>query len=66
VTAPATFKQADVTRLVRGVAAAGVPISKVIVEPGGNIVVLTGANDEADEGGKRNPWDEVLNETPPS
>jgi len=63
MTARAVFRQADVTRLVRGVTAAGMQVAKVIVEPGGNIVVLTGANDEADEGG-RNPWDEVFNEAP--
>ena len=66
MTARAAFKQADVTRLVRGVAAAGVPITKIVAEPGGNIVILTGANDEADEAGERNPWDEVFDETPPA
>jgi hypothetical protein len=40
--APARFKQADVTRALRGAIAAGVTIARVEIDPrDGNIVILT-------------------------
>ncbi len=65
MTARAAFKQADVTRALRGVAAAGLQVAKVVVEPSGQIVILTGANDGAEKA-ERNPWDEVFDEAPPA
>ena len=42
VRGPATFKQADVTRAVRGVIAAGVEIARIEIDAcTGNIVMLT-------------------------
>ena len=39
---PATFKQADVTRALRGVAAAGVQVARIEIDARtGNIVMLT-------------------------
>lgn len=64
MTARAAFKQSDVTRLVRGVEAAGVKVAKVEYE-GGKIIILTSAAPQADEEGP-NEWDEVFNETPPA
>lgn len=44
-----TFKQADVSRAVKGVAAAGVKVMRVEVDPSGKITVVTaeGANPPA-------------------
>jgi hypothetical protein len=40
--APVRFKQADVTRALRGAIAAGVEIARVEIDPrDGNIVILT-------------------------
>lgn len=39
--APSTFRQQDVTRAVRAVAAAGVKVSRVEVDRSGKIVVVT-------------------------
>jgi hypothetical protein len=36
------FKQCDVTRAVKAVQAAGVPIRRVEISPAGNIVIATG------------------------
>jgi hypothetical protein len=39
--APSTFRQQDVTRAVKGVAAAGVPIGRVEIDRSGKIVIIT-------------------------
>jgi hypothetical protein len=47
---PAPFTQADVTRLVRGVRAAGVDVGQVEVTPDGRIVLtMAGQDPEASE-----------------
>jgi hypothetical protein len=58
--APSTFRQQDVTRIIRAVAAAGVGISRVEVDRAGKITIIAlGA--EPGEGGKGpNEWDTVL------
>jgi hypothetical protein len=40
--APSTFRQQDVTRAVKAVAAAGVDIVRIEIDPGGKIVIVTG------------------------
>jgi hypothetical protein len=40
---PCIFRQRDVTKAVKGVAAAGVPVAKVEVDNTGKIVVVVGA-----------------------
>jgi hypothetical protein len=40
--APSTFKQGDVTRMVKGVVAAGVEVVRVEVDTDGRIVVIAG------------------------
>ena len=40
--APCTFKQSDVTRMVKGVVAAGVDVMRVEVDTAGRIVVIAG------------------------
>ncbi len=39
---PCTFKQGDVTRMVKGVVAAGVDVMRVEVDTDGRIVVIAG------------------------
>jgi hypothetical protein len=39
--APVIFKQADVTRAVRGVTAAGQAVARVEIDPNGRIVIVT-------------------------
>lgn len=45
---PCVFRQRDVTKAVKGVAAAGVPVAKVEVDNTGKIVVVVGADVEGD------------------
>jgi hypothetical protein len=40
--APSTFRQQDVTRAVKAVAAAGVDIARVEIDSAGKIVIVTG------------------------
>jgi hypothetical protein len=64
--APSTFRQQDVTRAVKAVAAAGVDIARVEIDKMGKIVIITTVTPAADEdgNGERNPWDEVLTNAP--
>lgn len=54
MTAPARFKQADMTRAIKAAKAAGEKVERVVVAPDGSIVVYTdrAANDDA-----RSDWD---------
>lgn len=50
MTAPARFKQSDVTRAIKGAMAAGKKVERVEVEPSGKIVIYTesqAANDDS-------------------
>lgn len=49
------FKQADVTRAVKGVQNAGLEVARVQVDPGGVIVVVAGKAD----GGSSNSMDQL-------
>lgn len=58
--APSTFRQQDVTRAVKAVAAAGVHIARVEIDKTGKIVIIT--TDVADQPGEStevNEWDRV-------
>lgn len=55
---PASVTQAEVTRAVKAVAAAGVPVGRVEVDPRTGRVVVHAASPAASDG--PNPWDEVL------
>jgi hypothetical protein len=57
--APSTFRQQDVTRAVKAVAAAGVHIARVEIDKAGKIVIIT-----ADATGRpgemeANEWDRI-------
>jgi hypothetical protein len=56
---PSTFRQQDVTRAVKAVAAAGVGIARVEIDKAGKIVIVTGASCTRDEGKEGNEWDRV-------
>jgi hypothetical protein len=58
--APSTFRQQDVTRAVKAVAAAGVHIARVEIDKAGKIVIITAdATDRAGEVTEANEWDRV-------
>ena len=56
-----TFRQRDVTRAVKAVRAAGVPIARVEVDNSGKIVVVTGEPDKTAPAriGEANEWDQI-------
>jgi hypothetical protein len=57
--APSTFRQQDVTRAVKAVAAAGVAIARVEIDKTGKIVIVTtGAADARPDNGD-NEWDSI-------
>jgi len=55
------FRQRDVTRVVKGVSAAGLDVVGVKIAPDGSIAVLIGKVEKVAANGhaKTNPWDEV-------
>ena len=55
--APSTFRQQDVTRAVKAVAAAGVHIARVEIDKSGKIVIIT-AN-TTDRKREANEWDRI-------
>ena len=57
MTAAARFKQADVTRAVRGVVEAGMRVGRVEIDPSGKIVILS---ESAAPPARRNAWDKDL------
>jgi hypothetical protein len=48
--APSTFRQQDVTRAVKAVAAAGVHIARIEIDKSGKIVIVAGKSQEAAPG----------------
>jgi hypothetical protein len=59
---PSTFRQADVTKAVKAVVAAGVDIARVEIDAAGKIVIVTGKPEAQDSNGPRagsNEWDSV-------
>jgi hypothetical protein len=57
--APCTFRQQDVTRAVKAVAAAGVHIARVEIDKTGKIVIISAGATEPDETREANEWDRV-------
>jgi hypothetical protein len=59
---PSTFRQADVTRAVKAVVAAGVDIARIEIDAAGKIVIVTGKPEAQDSNEPRegsNEWDSV-------
>ena len=57
---PSTFRQQDVTKAVKAVAAAGVHIARIEIDKAGKIVIITGdATDQLGESTEANEWDRV-------
>jgi hypothetical protein len=57
---PATFRQQDLTRALRGAAAAGLNIASVEIDKSGKIVIVPGsASDARCDGREGNEWDSV-------
>ena len=57
---PSTFRQLDVTRAVKAVAAAGVHIARVEIDKAGKIVIITAdMTDQPAEMTEANEWDRV-------
>jgi hypothetical protein len=54
---PQTFRQRDMTRAVRAVAAAGMSVAKVEVDKDGRIIVVVGEADKT-KPDKHNEWDD--------
>ena len=55
---PATFRQADITRAVKGARAAGVDITQVEIDKDGRIILVAAkSTDETLNGVERNEWD---------
>jgi len=60
MTAPARFTQADITRIVKGMSAAGMQVGTIRVAPSGEIVVsVKGQAQDPDD--CPNPLDTLLN-----
>jgi hypothetical protein len=58
MTKPAAFRQSDVERACKAVTAAGLPVVRVRVLPGGIIDIITAGNDPGPDE-KRNPLDRL-------
>jgi hypothetical protein len=58
--APSTFRQQDVTRAVKAVAAAGVDIARIEIDRAGRIVIIAAKGSaEPGEGREANEWDNI-------
>ncbi len=58
--APSTFRQQDVTRAVKAVAAAGVHIARIEIDKSGKIVIITAdATGRLGETKEANEWDRI-------
>jgi hypothetical protein len=54
--AACSFRQGDVTRAVKAVAAAGVGVARVEIEPGGKIIIMTGVGERIESANPLDKW----------
>ncbi len=58
--APSTFRQQDVTRAVKALAAAGVYIARIEIDKAGKIVIIAGGEtNKPGQTTEANEWDRV-------
>ena len=57
--APSTFRQQDVTKAVKAVAAAGVHIARVEIDRDGRIVIIASNGELEPDRREGNEWDRV-------
>ena len=57
-----TFKQSDVTKVLKATVKAGIAVERVEIDKDGKIVIVTARPDDAANGEKpeKNEWDGVL------
>lgn len=56
---PSTFKQSDLTKVVKGLLNAGLSVERAEVDPTGKIVVFAGMPRNGEGGSESNEWDNV-------
>ena len=56
---PSTFKQSDLTRAVKALLKAGLPVERAEIDPLGKIAVFAGTPRIGEEVQERNEWDVV-------
>ena len=54
-----TFRQRDVTKAVKAVAAAGVDIGRVEIDSTGKITIIAGSASQPEQGRGANEWDRI-------
>jgi hypothetical protein len=51
-----SFKQGDVTKALRAVAAAGLPVARVEIDPAGKIAIFTESGERVESGNALDKW----------
>jgi hypothetical protein len=60
MTRRASFRQSDLTKAIKGVAAAGLQVARAEIDPAsGKILVVIGVPSAEEEASSLNPWDKV-------
>ena len=59
MTAPATFKQSDITRAVRGAMKAGKDIQRIEIAPGGKIVIIMASENHSNDNEGATGWEDA-------
>jgi hypothetical protein len=54
--AASSFRQVDVTKALRAVVAAGLPVARVEIDPSGKILIMTGGGDRIEPANALDKW----------